>query len=203
MWKRKEEDEVTPAVKPTYTSPPPEAPRSAPPVASPSSLTAAGSELAHIGKSVVVKGELSGSEDLSIDGEVEGTVELHGHNLLIGPNGRVKGHLHAKQVVVHGKVDGNITASERAELRRTAILVGDIATPRIAIEEGAFFKGGIEVSQSKSAAGQTKAEGSIQNKKEPAFVSASTPATSAGASPAANTSSSPQGSMFSPGPKKP
>jgi len=102
-------------------------------------------ETAHIGKSVLVKGELSGSEDLYVDGEVEGTIELPGHNLTIGPNGRVHATIQAREIVIHGKVSGNIRGIEKVELRRSANVVGDIATQRIAIEEGAYFKGGVDL----------------------------------------------------------
>ena len=104
-------------------------------------------EFAHIGKSVIIKGELSGSEDLFVDGVVEGTIELRGNNLVIGPNGQVKAGVHAKGVVVQGKLDGDIRASQRAELRKTAVVVGDIFTQRIAIEEGAYFKGKVDIQQ--------------------------------------------------------
>jgi cytoskeletal protein CcmA (bactofilin family) len=93
---------------------------------------------------VLVKGELSGSEDLYLDGEVEGSVELRGHNLTVGPHGRVRAHIRAKEVMVHGKVDGNINA-DRVELKKSAIHVGNIVTQRVIIEEGAFFKGSIDV----------------------------------------------------------
>jgi len=102
-------------------------------------------EFAHIGKSVAVKGELSGSEDLYVDGTVEGTIQLQGNSLLIGPNGRVHAEVHAKGVIVEGKLEGNIRASERAELRKSAVIVGDIATQRIAIEDGAYFKGKVDI----------------------------------------------------------
>jgi len=102
-------------------------------------------EFAHIGKSVVIKGELSGSEDLYIDGTVEGTIELRGNNLVIGANGQVRGSVNGKSVVIQGKLEGNIQASERTELRKTATLVGDILTHRIAIEEGAYLKGKVDV----------------------------------------------------------
>jgi len=102
-------------------------------------------ELAHIGRSVTVKGELSGSEDLFIDGQVEGTIELRGNNLTIGPHGFVKAHVNAKDVVVQGKLEGNIQASQRAQLQKSAVAMGDIVTKRVAIEEGAFFKGKIDV----------------------------------------------------------
>jgi len=104
-------------------------------------------EFAHIGKSVIIKGELSGSEDLFVDGVVEGTIELRSNSLVIGPNGQVKGGVHAKGVVVQGKLDGDIRASQRAELRKSAVVVGDIFTQRIAIEEGAYFKGKVDIQQ--------------------------------------------------------
>ncbi len=102
-------------------------------------------DVAHIGKSVLVKGELSGSEDLYLDGEVEGSIDLKGHNLIIGPNGRVRSNIQAKDVVVHGKVDGNIRGTDRVELKKSSILVGDLYTQRIVIEDGAFFKGAIDL----------------------------------------------------------
>ena len=103
------------------------------------------SEVAHIGKSVVIKGELSGSEDLYLDGEVEGTIELQRNALTVGPNGRIRAHINAKEVIIHGKVDGNIRGTEKVELKRTAMLVGDIQTQRITIEDGAYFKGAIDI----------------------------------------------------------
>lgn len=103
------------------------------------------SEMAHIGKSVLIKGELSGSEDLYLDGEVEGSVELKQHSLTIGPHGRVRANIHAREVVVHGKVDGNVTGDERVELKKSSVLMGDIATQRIMIEDGAYFKGAIDI----------------------------------------------------------
>jgi cytoskeletal protein CcmA (bactofilin family) len=102
-------------------------------------------EFAHIGKSVVIKGELSGSEDLYVDGKVEGTIQLQDNNLVIGPNGHVHAEVNAKGVVVQGKLEGNIRASERVELQKSAVIVGDIVTQRIAIEEGAYFKGKVDI----------------------------------------------------------
>jgi cytoskeletal protein CcmA (bactofilin family) len=102
-------------------------------------------EFAHIGKSVVIKGELSGSEDLYVDGTVEGTIQLQGNNLMIGPNGHVAADVNAKVVVIQGKLEGNIRASDRAELRKSAVIVGDIVTQRIAMEDGAYFKGKVEI----------------------------------------------------------
>ena len=96
-------------------------------------------EFAHLGRSVVIKGELSGSEDLYVDGQVEGTIELHGNSLIIGPSGQVRANVNAKAVIVQGKLEGNIHASERAELRKSAVAVGDIITQRVAIEDGAIL----------------------------------------------------------------
>lgn len=107
--------------------------------------------MAHIGKSVLVKGELSGSEDLYIDGEIEGTVELKDHNLIVGPNGRVHANLNAKEIVVQGKVQGNVRATDKIEIRKSGSLIGDIITARITIEDGAYFKGSIDIQRPESA----------------------------------------------------
>jgi cytoskeletal protein CcmA (bactofilin family) len=138
MWKRKE-DEVAAPVPAAIPSP-----KEVRPVETAKPMNAFSGEVAHIGKSVVVKGELSGSEDLYLDGEVEGSVELPGHSLTVGPNGRVKAHTRARDVMIHGKVDGNVHA-DRVELKKSAIHVGNIVTQRVIIEEGAFFKGSIDI----------------------------------------------------------
>jgi cytoskeletal protein CcmA (bactofilin family) len=80
-----------------------------------------------------------------VDGQVEGSIELAGNRLIIGPHGQVRANVNAKGVIVQGKLDGNIRASERAELTKSAIAVGDITTQRVAIEEGAFFKGKVDI----------------------------------------------------------
>lgn len=108
-------------------------------------MSTATNGLAQIGKSVVIKGELSGSEDLFLDGLVEGTIALKGNSLTVGPNGNVKASVDAKGVVVQGKLEGNIQASDRVELRKSANVTGDIATQRISIEEGAFLKGKVDI----------------------------------------------------------
>ncbi len=102
-------------------------------------------EVALIGKSVVIKGELSGSEDLYLDGQVEGSIELRDHSLTVGPNGVVKANVSAKGVIVQGKLEGSIIASDKVELRQSAVVTGDLATQRISIEEGAFLKGKVDV----------------------------------------------------------
>ena len=108
-------------------------------------MSAPASGLAQIGKSVVVKGELSGSEDLYVDGQVEGSIALKGNSLTVGPNGPVKASVDAKGVVVQGKLDGNIQVSDRVELRKSAVVTGDISAQRISIEEGAFLKGKVDI----------------------------------------------------------
>lgn len=101
-------------------------------------------QMAHIGKSVIIKGELSGSEDLYLDGQVEGTIQLQGNVLTIGPNGQVRADINAKAVIVQGKLDGNIHATERATLTKSAVAAGDIVTGRVVVEDGAFFKGKVD-----------------------------------------------------------
>jgi cytoskeletal protein CcmA (bactofilin family) len=98
-----------------------------------------------LGKSVIVKGEIHGREDLTIDGEVEGTVELQEHRLTIGPNGKVNATVKAREVVVLGTLHGNVETRDRVEIRKEAKLVGDIRTARIVIEDGAYFKGTIDI----------------------------------------------------------
>jgi cytoskeletal protein CcmA (bactofilin family) len=102
-------------------------------------------EMILIGKSVVIKGELSCGEDLYIDGQVEGTIDPKGNRLTIGPNGRVKANVTACAVVVQGKLEGNIQASDRVDLKQSAVVMGDIATQRISIDEGVYFKGSVNI----------------------------------------------------------
>ena len=104
-------------------------------------------DVGHIGKSVQIKGELTGSEDLYLDGSIEGTVDLRDHSLIIGPNGKIKASISARDLVVHGRVEGNITATGRVELRKSCTLIGDVSTQRIVIEDGAFFKGAIDIKE--------------------------------------------------------
>lgn len=102
-------------------------------------------EIAHIGRSVIIKGELSGSEDLYVDGQVEGTIELQGNSLTVGPNGQLRADVNAKNVIVHGVLEGNVKASERTDLRKSAVVTGDIFSQKIAIEDGAYFKGKVDI----------------------------------------------------------
>ena len=99
----------------------------------------------NIGKSVVIKGELNGSEDLTIEGHVEGKIELRRHVLTIGPNGKIKAQVFAKSVIVLGEVTGNVTASEKVDIRDNGSVDGDIVSPRVAIAEGAHFRGSVDM----------------------------------------------------------
>jgi cytoskeletal protein CcmA (bactofilin family) len=97
------------------------------------------------GRSLVVKGDVSGNEDLTIFGQFEGTINLQGHCLTIGPEGKVKAEIQAARVVIHGSVHGNISVKERVEIYKTGHVVGDLMAPGISIEDGAYFKGKIEI----------------------------------------------------------
>src|SRR5689334_11699559 len=163
MWKRDD------AVKPTppgsapagnvqsqqnqniNTAPAPE------PVRSSDSLRGMEKGPVNIGKSVVIKGELTGSEDLTIEGHVEGKIELRQNVLTIGPNGKIKAQVFAKSVVILGEVTGNVTASEKVDLRDNGSVDGDIAAPRVAIAEGAHFRGSIDMQKSSGKAAEPKA----------------------------------------------
>jgi len=109
------------------------------------------SDVVNIGKSVVIKGELNGSEDLTVEGHVDGKIELKDHVLTIGPNGKIKAQVFAKAVIVLGEVTGNVTASEKVDIRDGGSVDGDIISPRVAIAEGAHFRGSVDM-QRKAAA---------------------------------------------------
>jgi len=113
------------------------------PVATTTATTTA--DQATIGKSLVIKGEVTGSESLYIDGRVEGSINLSGNRVTVGRNGVVAANINAREIVVLGKVRGNLTASDRVDIRSDGSLTGDVVAARISIEDGAFFKGGIDI----------------------------------------------------------
>ena len=124
-------------------------PASQRPAPTPSSAT---SEQATIGKSLTIKGEITGSEMLYIDGHVEGSVNLPGNRVVVGRNGQVAANISAREVVVLGKVNGNINASDRVDIRNEGSLTGDVVAQRISIEDGAYFKGGIDIRKPNASA---------------------------------------------------
>src|SRR6516165_11025603 len=146
MWKPTNPPNAasTPAPDPPRTyQPPPE-----PVVATrPPSTTSVSTpqEQATLGKSLVIKGEVTGSESLYIDGRVEGSINLPGNRVTVGRNGVVSANISAREIVILGKVRGNMTASDRFDIRSEGSLTGDITAQRVSIEEGAYFKGGIDI----------------------------------------------------------
>ena len=162
MWNRRKDEAPTPVPSsqppapstlaregiPLSTLPPRNAEYDAQPVAGGmSGGSASGARTASIGKSVVIKGQLYAREDLFIDGEIEGAVEMLENRVTIGPNGKIVAGIKAREIVVLGTIHGNVEASEKIEIKREAKLVGDIRTQRIVIEDGAFFKGSIDIAK--------------------------------------------------------
>lgn len=148
MWNKRKEDEYPPKGAP--------APASTPAVQKEThaAVTTAGISshgparpMAVIGKSVTIKGQIISREDLTVDGELEGSIELQEHRLTIGPNGKLHAGVRAREIVVLGTVNGNVEASDKIEIRKDAKLVGDIKTMRIVIEDGAYFKGSIDITK--------------------------------------------------------
>jgi cytoskeletal protein CcmA (bactofilin family) len=180
MWKR--DEAVKPSGGGTQPAPAPAAPTAPPPAAEaarPQPITSVDThrgleKTVNIGKSVIIKGELNGSEDLAIEGQVEGKIELRQNVLTIGPNGKIKAQVFAKSVVILGEVTGNVTATEKVEIRDNGSVDGDIAAPRVAIAEGAHFRGSIDMQRSGAKSGETRAE-----QKAPAPAQASQPAPAA------------------------
>ena len=169
MWKRDK------SVKPATPSAPP-APAAAGAPAAPVAAAApseprthVGRDNVNVGKSVVIKGELSGSEDLTIEGHVEGRIDLKDNVLTIGANGKIKAEVLAKAVIVLGEVQGNVTASEKVDIRDNGSVDGDIASRRVAIAEGAHFRGSVDMQR----------KGGAQPAAKPAAVPALAPAAAA------------------------
>ena len=138
---------------PINSTPTPEPPRAVPspaavPVEQPvraQQQAASTGEQATIGKGLYIKGEITGSESLYIDGRVEGSLNLPGNRVTVGRNGQVAANITSREIVVLGKVRGNITATDRVDIRSEGALTGDVTAARISIEDGAFFKGGIDI----------------------------------------------------------
>jgi cytoskeletal protein CcmA (bactofilin family) len=142
MWKPANQPNAAPTPEPQRT---PMTPAPVEPVRTAPTTQSQPQEQASIGKSLVIKGEVTGSESLFIDGKVEGSINLPGNRVTIGRNGVVAANISAREIVIVGKVRGNLNASDRVEIRGEGSLTGDVIAQRIAIEDGAFFKGGIDI----------------------------------------------------------
>ena len=171
MWKPNQPGSNAPSTpepsRPTPPAPSFEAPR--PATTSGAGPAVSTGEQATIGKSLVVKGEVTGSESLYIDGKVEGAINLPGNRVTVGRNGQVAANIVAREVVVLGKVRGNCQASDRVDIRSEGSLTGDVIAARISIEDGAFFKGGIDI---RKPGGTDLKGGSAQHASEPEKVEA-------------------------------
>ena len=187
MWKREEAVRVPPQP----VTPPVPAPVPAPVQVKAPEPSIARTEpirqekaVVNIGKSVIIKGELSGSEDLTIEGQVEGKIELRQNVLTIGPNAKIKAQVAAKTIVVEGSVQGNVMATERIEIRDKGSVEGDLAAPRVAIADGAHFRGSIDMQQGRGAAERSadhKPAATASSTSAPAAAPVSTPSTSSSA----------------------
>jgi cytoskeletal protein CcmA (bactofilin family) len=151
-----------PAMNPMSTSPTTSAEPT--PAAAPRNATMNTNEQATIGKSLIIKGEVTGSESLYIDGRVEGSINLSGNRVTVGRNGVVSANINAREIVVIGKVRGNLQASDRVDIRNEGSLTGDVVAQRISIEDGAFFKGGIDIQKpnQKAANGDARPAGKLE-----------------------------------------
>ncbi len=141
MWKPSQPAPATPGPAPEPSHPLPPAPA----VESVHRAPVPAGDQATIGKGLFIKGEISGSESLLIDGKVEGSINLPGNRVTVGRNGQVASSITAREIVILGKVRGNMVASDRVDIRAEGALTGDVTAARISIEDGAFFKGGIDI----------------------------------------------------------
>src|SRR5690606_37098609 len=138
----------------------------------------------NIGKSVIIKGELTGSEDLTIEGQVDGKIELRQNVLTIGANGKIKAQVFAKAVIILGEVTGNVTASEKVDIRDNGSVDGDITSPRVAIAEGAHFRGSIDMQRQGAKPGEKGEKAEKSDKVEAKPAPAAAPAASGTTTPA-------------------
>ena len=168
MWDKKEGKELAPG---TYT---PAGTGYGNTTTHPAPLST--SRLVNIGQTIFIKGELTGTEDLTIEGRVEGKIELKDHNLTIGPNGKIKADVFAKSIVITGELLGNAYASEKVELTNAGILKGDIVAPRIVIADGAQFKGSVDMDKGNSHARNVQGRGEQVKPMQSVAADASSPA---------------------------
>src|SRR5579859_3513559 len=161
MWKPTNQPQTPaqPAAPERPTTSSPSAPMASAEPTAPRPVTTTTADQATIGKSLVIKGEVTGSESLYIDGRVEGSINLSGNRVTVGRNGVVAANINAREIVVLGKVRGNLTASDRVDIRSDGSLTGDVIAARISIEDGAFFKGGIDIRKGGQPQQQSKPNG--------------------------------------------
>jgi cytoskeletal protein CcmA (bactofilin family) len=150
MWSKQQAIAEPPATSPALGSSSPVVPFAAPNASRLGSSNARSS--ARIGASIAIKGQITGAEDLQIDGKVDGPISLDGHELTVGSTAQLHSEIHAGEVTVSGKVVGNVYARGRVEIKRDGSIIGDISSARISIEDGAHFKGRIEIDPAKSQA---------------------------------------------------
>jgi cytoskeletal protein CcmA (bactofilin family) len=165
MWKPTQQNSSAPTPtaeppRPTPVQPSFEAPRETP---RPAAAAPSSGEQASISKGLSIKGEITGTESLFIDGKIEGSINIPGNRVTVGKNGVVNASISAREIVVLGKLKGNVNATDRVDIRAEGALTGDVAAARISIEDGAFFKGGIDI---------RKADGKPTAVPEPAKVAA-------------------------------
>lgn len=137
MWKKSENEEYRPqpAPEPQVSN-----------VSTPKSHAQKIQERATIGPTISIKGDVSGEEDLLIEGKIEGKIECHRHSIMVGKNGHIKGDIYGKVITIEGKVEGNLYGDEQLSIRQAGSVHGNIVAPRVALEDGANFKGGIDMS---------------------------------------------------------
>ncbi len=178
MWNKRKEEEYPPKAPATPPAPASQikenAPMSTNPAPSHHPTDSRGPAV--IGKSVMIKGQIFSREDLTIDGEIDGSVELHEHRLTVGPNGKLQAGVKAREVVVLGTIHGNVEASDKIDIRKDAKLVGDIKTARIVIEDGAYFKGSIDIARPEATRTPAPAQPKAQSTSSNASTTAPTPA---------------------------
>jgi cytoskeletal protein CcmA (bactofilin family) len=150
MWSKSQAVAEPPAASPAPGSSSPVVPFIAPSASRLGSSTSRSS--ARLGASIEIKGQVTGDEDLQIDGKVQGPISLRGHELIVGSTAHLNSEIHAGEVVVSGKVVGNVHARGRVDIKKDGSVTGDISTARISIEDGAHFKGRIEIDPTKSQA---------------------------------------------------
>jgi cytoskeletal protein CcmA (bactofilin family) len=166
MWKPNQPGSVTPSFNPEPSRPATPALSSEPANRAPASA----GDQASIGKGLIIKGEITGTESLFIDGKVEGTIALTGNRLTVGRNGQVAASITAREIVILGKVRGNISATDRVDIRAEGALTGDVIAARISIEDGAFFKGGIDIKKADAKPSSDAKPSADAKPSVPAFI---------------------------------